>query len=161
MVAVSITIDGKTIAKYEKLPEDVRGALREAIPNLVRQLADRVREKLAPGNLFKTTTHILPAVTAKMIENTSEIYGTVYIDSNKFPDVVAATLESGSVAHIIEAKNAAALFFFWEKLGQNVMFKSVHHPGFEGRSYMQSSLDELQDQLIAGAREAILGPINA
>jgi hypothetical protein len=161
VTTVEIRVDGKVEAKYSKLPEDIRGSLRAAIPDLTRQLADRVREKLAPGNLFKTTTRLLPAVTAKMIENTSEIYGRVYIDSNKFPEVVAATLESGSVPHVIAAKNANALFFFWEKLGQNVMFKSVHHPGFEGRSYMQSSLDEMKPVLVEGLRRAILGPINA
>ena len=132
-MVVEVRIDGKVEAKYSKLPEGVRGALRAEIPVLTRKLAARVRAKLAPGALFKTSTHILPAVTAKMIENTSEIYGRVYIDPGKFPEVVAHTLESGSKAHVIRAKNASALFFFWEKLGQNVAFKEVHHPGFEGQ----------------------------
>ncbi len=160
-MVVEIKVDGKVEAKYTKLPENIRSALRAEIPVLTRQLADRVRAKLAPGYLFKTTTRILPAVTARMIENTKEIYGRVFIDPAKFPEVVAHTLESGSKAHKIEAKNAGSLFFFWPVLGTNVAFKSVNHPGFEGRSYMKSSADEMKPVLTEGMRRAILGEVNA
>lgn len=160
-MVVQVTVDGKTEAKYRKLPEGVRGRLRKEIPSLVRLLSDRVRAKLSPGALFKTTTHILPAVTARMIENTNEIYGRVYIDTRKFPEVVAATLESGSKAHDIVAKNGKALSFFWPKVGGKVAFQRVHHPGFEGRSYMQSSIDELRPVITERIRTAVLGEINA
>lgn len=158
---VSVTVDGKAYRKFDKLPEDIRSALRAEIPSLTKDLATRVRAKLIPGALFKTTTRLLPAVGVKMVENTKEIYGTVYIDQGKFPNVVAHTLESGSRPHDIVVKNAKALYFFWAKLGRHVAFLRVHHPGFEGRSYMQSSLDEMMPEIVRRERDAVLQPVQA
>jgi hypothetical protein len=158
---LTVTVDGKTVKKYSKLPEDIRAALRAEIPSLTKDLAARVRAKLQPGVLFKTTTHILPAVRAKMVENTREIFGTVYIDGNRFPNIVAHTLESGSVPHEIVAKHAKVLYFFWAKLGVHVAFKRVHHPGFGGRSYMQSSLDDMWAEIRQRETDAIMKPIEA
>lgn len=159
-VPVKVTIDGSAIQHYPRLTEELRASLRTTIPVVTKELAARVREKLMPGALFKTTTRLLPAVTVKMIENANEIYGTVYIDPGKFPNVVAHSLESGSRAHDIEAKNGKALFFFWEKLGQNAAFKKVHHPGFAGRSYMQSSLDDMKDELVEMTKDGVLKPLH-
>lgn len=156
MASEPITVSGKAFETFPKLTEAARAKLRGQIPGLTKQLADRVRSKLAPGTLFKTSTRLLPAVKSEMVENTTQIYGRVYIDQNKFPNVVAHTLESGSRPHDIVVKNAKSLFFFWEKLGKNVAFMRVHHPGFEGRSYMQSSLDEMRAALVAGMREAVV-----
>lgn len=156
-MAESISVSGPAFEKFPKLTESARASLRSEIPGLTKQLADRVRAKLAPGNLFKTSAHILPAVRSEMVENTTQIYGRVYIDQRKFPNVVAHTLESGSKPHDIVVKNAKSLFFFWERMGKNVAFMRVHHPGFAGRSYMQSSLEELKADLIAGMRKAVVG----
>jgi hypothetical protein len=155
---VKITFDGSAFYKYPKLTEALRTALRGSIPGLTKELAALVRQKLQPGALFKTTTRLLPAVTVRMIENTNEIYGTVFIDPAKFPNVVAHTLESGSVAHDIEGNPYLA--FFFEKLGQNVVFRKVHHPGYAGKSYMQSSLDEMHGDLVAKATDAVLAPLH-
>jgi hypothetical protein len=160
-VPLSVKVDGKAFIKYPKLTEDIRASLRAEIPAITKDLADRVRDKLAPGALFKTTDRLLPAVSSRMIENTNQIYGTVYIDSNKFPSVVAHTLESGSRAHDIVPVNASALAFFWEKLGINAVFRKVHHPGFEGRSYMQSSLDEMQSEITERMTDAVKTPASA
>lgn len=152
---LTIDVAGKAFVEFPKLTEKTRARMRSEIPFLTKKLADRVRQKLAPGALFKTTTRILPAVKSEMVENTKEIYGRVYIDKSMFPNVVAHTLESGSRAHEIAAKNASALFFFWPRLGANVAFKRVWHPGFPGRSYMQSSLDELKADLAAQLSNAV------
>lgn len=157
---ISAKIEGKAIPHYKRLPEDLRARLRSEIPFLTKQLASRVREKLAPGALFKTTDHILPAVNVEMVENSREIYGRVYIDPKKFPNVVAHTLESGSRPHEIAAVNAPMLVFFWAKVGQVVAFKRVHHPGFEGRSYMKSSADEMKDELVGRVSNAVTGELH-
>ncbi len=152
---VQARVEGSAFIRYPKLTEDIRAALRSEIPGITQDLAARIRDKLSPGGLFKTTDRLLPAVAVKMIENSNSIYGTVYIDPGKFPSIIANVLESGSRPHIIEAKNANSLFFFWEKLGMNVAFKKVNHPGFPGRSYMQSSLDEMHDEITERMREAV------
>jgi len=159
-MVVTVSVEGKVLAKYEKLPERLRSKLRTAIPDLTRYVRDKVAVKLAPGALFKTTTRLLPALTAQMVENRDEIYGRLFIDPNKFPAVVAKTLESGSKPHLIVARNAPALVFFWEKLGRVVAFKSVNHPGFPGRSYMQSTLDEEQKVIADRLNRSVLEAFN-
>lgn len=139
---ITVSVEGQVFGKYDHLTDRLRTALRQNIPELTKEIKRRVAEKLAPGVLFKTTTRLLPALSSEMVENSKEIYGRVYIDEAKFPGVVAATLERGSKPHEIEAKNAAALSFFWERLGIHMVIRKVNHPGFEGRSYMQSTLDE-------------------
>lgn len=158
--SIHARVEGTAIPHYDRLPEDLRARLRSEIPFLTKQLASRVREKLAPGALFKTSERILPAVNVEMVENPTEIYGRVYIDPGKFPNVVAHTLESGSRAHEIAAVNATALVFFWARVGQVVAFKRVHHPGFGGRSYMESSLNEMKDELVGKISNAVFGEFN-
>lgn len=153
---------GAVMRRFEagSIPEDVRNSLRMSIPPLTQRLADRVRAKLVPGVLFKTSTRLLPAVRSRMIENAKQITGRVDIDPSKFPEVVAQTLESGSRPHVIEARNAAALHFFWARIGKVVNFKRVNHPGFAGRSFMQSSLDEMQGEIVATLTESVVAGIN-
>lgn len=153
---ITATVSGRVFEKLDRLPESLRSQLRSRIPDLTRALAERVRSKLAPGTLFKTTTHLLPAIKSQMVENAAEIYGRVYVDPSMFKPVVAHTLESGSRAHVITARNAPALSFFWEKLGRRVSFRSVNHPGFVGRSYMQSSLDEMKAEITAGLEQSVI-----
>lgn len=155
-MVVTVSVEGKVLAKYEKVPEQLRSRLRVMLPQLTRDVKAKVAAKLAPGALFKTTTRLLPALSSQMVENKDEIYGRVFIDEGKFPGVVAATLERGSKAHVIAAVNAPALVFFWEKLGRVVAFKSVNHPGFEGRSYMQSTLDEMQGEITGRLNRSVL-----
>lgn len=46
----------------------------------------------------------------------------------------AAAVHQGSRPHVIRAKRAKALSFFWH--GQQVFFKSVNHPGAKGRPFL-------------------------
>lgn len=139
----TVEVDARNaIARFTKIPENVRNNLRRDIPGLTKSVTKTVREKLIPGVLFKTTTRLLPAVRQMMVENPHEVVGRVFVDPTLFPAVVANTLESGSRPHEIRARYASALFFFWAKLGKNVAFQKVNHPGFAGRSYMQSSFQE-------------------
>lgn len=160
MPGIEIEVSGKVIAKYERLPNEIRSRLRHDLPDITRDVKARVAAKLVPGVLFKTTTRLAPALSSQMIESKDEIYGRVYIDRNKFPPVVAHTLESGSRAHEIAARLAPVLVFFWEKLGKVVAFKRVWHPGFEGRSYMHSTMEEMRDEIAERLNRSVMGAIN-
>jgi len=156
---IQIEVDGKVIAEYERLPNKLRAQLRHDLPDITREVKAAVAAKLSPGVLFKTTSRLLPALSSEMVETTrNEIYGRVYIDSKKFPAVVAATLESGSVAHPIKARFAPALVFFSEKLGHWVRIappRFVNHPGFPGRSYMKSIFDEQKDHIAERLNQSV------
>lgn len=160
MAPISVEVDGKVIAKYERLPDELRAQLRHDLPDIMRDVKAAVAAKLVPGALFKTTTRLLPALSAEMVESKDEIYGRVFIDENKFPNVVAHTLESGSRPHEIVARLAPTLAFFWDKLGRMVFFKRVMHPGFPGRSYMQSTLDEMSDEIERRLSQSVVDTLN-
>ena len=41
----------------------------------------------------------------------------------------AIFVHEGTAPHVIKAKNAPALVFYWHRVGKVVMFDSVNHPG--------------------------------
>jgi hypothetical protein len=158
--AFPITVDAShAIAKFDAIPESVRNRLRVTIPGLTKTLQSGVQAKLAPGVLFKTTPKWV--IRAVMVENSKEIVGRVFVDPAS-PDgsaIYAAIHEFGGKTgpHTITAVNAAALYFFWAKLGKNVMFKTVHHPGsvMQERSYMRSTFDEQRADIVEELTEAV------
>lgn len=52
----------------------------------------------------------------------------------------AMGLEVGNRPHIIRAKNAPYLVFFWPKVGRVVRFKSVNHPGSKSYHVLADAL---------------------
>lgn len=163
--------DAKVLAKFRSLPERLRAKLRQVIPPVTQMLADTVRAKLRPGSLgtsaqtglplFRTTDRLLPAVTARMVENSQGIVGRVFVDPDKFSGVAAMSLESGARPHVIEARNASALFFFWDKMGKNVALRRVNHPGFPGAFYMRDSLKEKRAEISAAITSAVTDEVRS
>ena len=82
-----------------------------------------------------------------MTESVNAVTGRVFPDAGIFPSVAAASLEYGSAPHEITASGGKALSFFWAKLGRNVAFRKVMHPGFPGASFLRSSLAEMRGQI--------------
>ena len=58
-------------------------------------------------------------------------------------------------AHIIEATNAKALSFPFG--GKQAFFTRVNHPGSDipARSYLNSSLDDMSDDIVDGMGDAV------
>jgi hypothetical protein len=46
-------------------------------------------------------------------------------------------VDQGTKPHVIKAKNAPYLVFFWPKVGRVVHFKSVHHPGNKAYGFLE------------------------
>ena len=61
-------------------------------------------------------------------------------------------LEYGTAAHPIEAKSAPVLSFFWEKLGINVKFRSVRHPGTRPYFFIRPAVAEAKKKQAAATR---------
>lgn len=53
----------------------------------------------------------------------------------------------GTDPHVIRARNAPRLVFFWKKVGRVVSFKSVNHPGTRPNNYLARSLDRVVRRL--------------
>lgn len=62
----------------------------------------------------------------------------------------AAANELGAKPHPITAKNAPALFFFWPKVGANVMFKSVNHPGNRPYRWAETGMERAMRMWLRG-----------
>lgn len=52
----------------------------------------------------------------------------------------AAANDQGAKPHVIKAKNAPYLVFFWPKVGRVVAFKSVNHPGNKAYGWAMKGL---------------------
>lgn len=50
-------------------------------------------------------------------------------------------MDQGTKPHVIAAKNAPVLTFFWPKVGRVVHFKSVHHPGTKPYKFLERGLE--------------------
>lgn len=151
---ITVTVDDRrALAKLNALTPRIRDALRGVIPDLTRQLGTRVDRNLDAG--LKSRTHI--QVKQEFVENPTSIYGRVSAvwTGDARAKMVPAVLESGSKEHDIVAVNAKALSFFWERVGKNVMFKRVHHPGFAGIHYMQNAFDQMKSQISQDIRSAV------
>jgi len=50
-------------------------------------------------------------------------------------------VDQGTEPHPIHAKNAPYLHFYWPKVGKEVWFKSVHHPGNKPYKFLERALE--------------------
>lgn len=133
-------------------PQLVRRLLRAVIPDLTKRLGALVDSNLDHG--LKTRRRLV--VKKEMVENPKELYGRVTTVAIAPPALLPQWLEDGTAPHMIEARNASALFFFWEKMGKNVAFKSVHHPGFAGIHYTRNAFEAMEDEIKRAMTKAVL-----
>lgn len=78
----------------------------------------RTKINFSKGNLSKNI------VTTRGRSNGGELEGRVIALPKH-----AIFVHEGTAPHIIKAKNAPALVFYWHRVGKVVMFDSVNHPG--------------------------------
>lgn len=62
----------------------------------------------------------------------------------RFPKKYATWYDQGTKPHVIRAKNAPTLVFYWAKVNAVVAFKQVNHPGTKPTHF-------LSDALVAGS----------
>ena len=144
--AITIQVDAsKAIAKFSPagIPTAIRNNLRRTLPSLTKRLGDLIESKLTAG--LKTRRRLV--VKKELVENPTAVYGRIRTISTSEPFLLPLWLEEGTKAHAIEAKNAAALYFFWAKMGKNVSFKRVWHPGFAGIHYSRDAFAEMESEI--------------
>jgi hypothetical protein len=156
---IQITVDARSvIARFSPagIPEQVRANLRRTIPALIRKLAAKVDAALDAGLKSRARLKIDPP-QGEMVENAQSISGRVRViwTGDQAASMVPQVLESGAVAHPIEAKNAGALAFFFPAMGRMAFFKRVWHPGFPGIRYMQGSFQDMESEIFATIDAAV------
>lgn len=53
----------------------------------------------------------------------------------------SAPVHNGARPHVIRARNAPALSFYWPKVGRRVFFKSVNHPGQKAQPFLSDAAE--------------------
>jgi hypothetical protein len=145
---ITVKVDAtRALAKFSPagIPEAVRRNLRRVLPDLTRKLSAAIDARLASG--LKSRRSLEDKV--ELVENPTAIFGRVRVIANApSPAMLPAWLNTGTAPHEIAARNASALFFFWERLGMNVMFRRVMHPGFAGINYAEGALADMRGEIV-------------
>jgi hypothetical protein len=154
MIPVQVKVDAtRALAWFGPagIPEGVRKNLRATVPSLTKRLGTAVNANLDSG--LKSRNRL--QVKSEMVENPTSVYGRVTTIATSPPQMLPRWLEEGTAPHLIAARNASALFFFWEKMGRNVSFRSVNHPGFKGIFYMKNAFDAMEPEIVAELSDAV------
>src|SRR5258708_7144073 len=149
-----ITIDAKqAYARFSKagIPESVRNSLRRLIPDLTKKLGDVVERKL--NTELKSRRRLV--VRKEMIENPQRLVGRVTIVATSPPGMLPTWLESGTSPHVIAARSARSLYFYWDKIGGFANFKQVMHPGTKAYRFAENALEEMQAEIVDALSQAV------
>ena len=145
---ITVTVDStKALARFSPagIPEAVRRALRRALPDLTRRLGAAIDTRLDTGLKSRRTIEN----KVELVENPTALYGRVRtIASAPSPAMLPSWLNTGTAPHEIAARNVGALFFFWARLGKNVMFRKVNHPGFAGIQFAEGAWADMRGEVV-------------
>ena len=157
---MDITLTGmdELQARMDAFPGGVASAIAIKSQAMAQALADKVGEKLDGQVLNSVTGKLKSSIASSVDEDGDQVSGNVFVDG----DVpYAAIQEYGGMtkAHIIEVAAGKALAFSYQ--GKTQFFRSVNHPGsvIPERSYLRSSLEDMQDDIVAGMGDALSGAV--
>lgn len=156
---IEIKVDAnRALARFSPsgIPEQIRRNLRAAIPDLLRDLSGRIDANLSVLKSRKNL-QLKGGPQGQMVENANEIVGIAQMTWTGDPkaSMVPQVLETGARPHKIRAVNAKALSFFWPKVGSQVFFKEVNHPGFPGIRYMERAFESMQTKIVDRLTQAV------
>jgi hypothetical protein len=103
----------------------------------------RATERLAKETVFRIKS-LMNKRTGAMIAGTHYKKGkwSKGIEFQAGSDVdYTLYMDQGTKPHVIAAKNAPYLVFFWAKVGRVVHFKSVQHPGTKPYHFLERGLE--------------------
>ena len=155
---ITVEVDtSKAIVWLSAMPEKVHQKVRNAVDKLTILLQNRVRGQKLAGQVLKYHTHHLQQSIQRRVEDSAtSVVGIVF--NNKALAPYGAIHEYGGVipAHEIVAKKAQALAFLWN--GKMSFFKKVQIPNvtMPERSFLRSSLSDMQGQIIADLKQAVI-----
>jgi hypothetical protein len=142
MLDIQVKID-KGIARLHKMPDAVRQSLKKEANILATELRDKSRENAS--SFFQVRTgRFLKSIKKSVRSSQTSVIGKVF---SKSP--VAHLLERGVKPHDITPKNAKALAF----LGG--FAKTIHHPGFQGKTIINAAFQEMKGQINEGLTKAV------
>ena len=152
MIELKVTTKGLRDARgrYTKAAEGVPLTMRQNMQMLMQSLVDAVRP-FAPKNLARYVGY-----RTEMLGR-DRVRGEVILKSlpGKYPDELWDYIIEGTRPHVIEAKRARALHFYWDKKGEEVFFKRVNHPGTAPNPFVRTTYERVGLRQIQQAAERI------
>jgi hypothetical protein len=113
--------------RFTKVVDGMPFTMRQRVQMLMRSLREAVRSE-TPGGLKRYVGYRTEVLSQKP----ANVVGRVILKkapSPPYPPKIWDYIIEGTRPHVIRARNAQALHFYWAKMGQDVFFKSVQHPG--------------------------------
>lgn len=127
-------VHGEFHVDPEALSRAILPILTKKANSLVRRTATQARADVPvrSGNLGRTI-----GVDPVKVTGPFSVSGGVHAGGQGAP--YAIPVHEGSRPHKIVARRAPMLRFFWEKIGRNVAFRSVNHPGTVARPFLRNA----------------------
>jgi phage gpG-like protein len=147
---ISVEVDtSRAQLKLGRIDQQTRTALRGEIVKLTQALATLVRAKLSGGVLNKRTGRLYNSIQSMLIENTTSIYGRVSTQGVPY----AAIHEFGGIIK----HPGSSKFQAWQGPGGWVYTHMTrpHDIPIPQRSYMQSSLNDMRDEIVERMTAAV------
>jgi phage gpG-like protein len=151
MLSIEIEGEEELVARFAAMPEAIRAALAEKFATLAQKLEDKIKnEKLDGQVLFARSGKLRDSISANLDANGASLVaaGVKY----------AAAQEYG----FIGGENVAAYSrTIKQAFGRAIAPKTIVVEAFSRemrlpeRSFMRSSLDEMQDEIAQALREAV------
>ena len=154
MLNVQLVGDRELVARFSAMPGRVHAALLKKVSALALMLEGKVKGEKLSGQVLNVKTGALRRSIFETVDDSAtRIVGKVASSGDvKY----AAIHEFGGVipAHDIVPDKAKALAFLLG--GKQVFAMRVHIPDVEmpERSFLRSSLSEMEPQIVSGLREA-------
>lgn len=143
-VDVRVVVDPRKLAELMRSPSGpvVRRMLEDGeIVKLEAQQRVGVYKPPPEGPRRQRRPGTLRNSIVKRVVTTSSGDVAVEVGSS---DPIALLHHEGTEAHIIAARNAPRLVFYWSVAGGVVAFTQVHHPGTQPNRYLTDSLAVLR-----------------
>jgi hypothetical protein len=141
-------VGGRVTAALEEETRRQMGLMADAVrSNIVASFRNPERMRSAVGSRTQRAGDVITGE----VDASGELTGTVL--------PFMSIQESGGTTqpHVIEARAASVLAFFWESAGVQFFGKRVNHPGskIEGRHFVQNAFDARREATIAAFREVL------
>ena len=124
---------GQALSKLELVKRRLRARIIGLVSSHTRLMKVHARRNapVGEGTLKQSITSL-----------TRGMYGAVYT-----PLEYAPSVEKGADPHEIRPNQADALHFFWEKVGREVFFGQVDHPGQEAQGFFEDAANEIYPRM--------------
>lgn len=141
---VTVRVESKSlIQKFRNLGENARDELKLAL----QESGKIVRNRARTHHRYKTRSGTLERATRyRYHSNRSGGYVNVYIDNSVAP--YGKWVHNGARPHIIKAKRAKKLVFYWERMGKTFVGSKVFHPGIGHRANGYTNANKMPDDFI-------------